>query len=77
MTHRYPIQRKGCMSMGASTVNLTRSLVHSHSFMTSPLDFAGTWVRHLMGTGASRLIWQTPPDGDSILTCSLEVTLVH
>ena len=53
VTHLFPIQRKGFMSMGASR-QPTRSLVHSQSFIRPQWTLL-SWVRHLRPPG--QFVW--------------------
>jgi hypothetical protein len=69
VTHLFPIQRKGFMSMGASR-QPTRQLGPFTLFYTPHWPLL-SWVCHLRDAGASRLIVGDAANGDSILTYSI------
>ena len=67
VTHLFPIQQKGFMSMGASR-QPTRQLGPFTLFYSPPVDFAFLGMPP-GNAGASRLIVGDAANGDSILTC--------
>ena len=75
VTHLFPIQRKGFMSMGASR-QPTRQLGPFTLFYSVPVDFAFLGMPP-GNTGAIRLIVGDAANGDSILACGFgNITLI-